>query len=264
MASSFDRQAGSFDRRAGFPDSVCRHVSATVVELVPPGGWLVEIGAGTGQLARYLATARPYLALDLSLPMLQILRQRLPAQRPAGGLQADARLRWPLRDGCASAVFGSRSFHRLDSERLLAEALRVGRPDGFVLLEGRLRRDHGGLRSRLRRRLHELLGQRGLEGLSPFRSWVSLLDAACREGGKVIERLLPASWPVQTTPRECLQSWRSHADLGGLPLERETREEILRELEMWAARTLGPLDEVWDEYEQYVLRGIRWSEKGHG
>src|SRR2546429_2176449 len=111
-ARDFDRQASSFDRHAGLPMAAQHAVADALVRMAAlgPADLVVEIGAGTGQIGRALC-AMPvrYLGVDLSSPMLARFADWSRRHGCAAALAvADANRWWPLRDGSAKAIFGSR------------------------------------------------------------------------------------------------------------------------------------------------------------
>ncbi len=83
QALRFDDQAVDFDRRAGLPADACRAVAEAVAETaenlaIDLPGPLLDLGAGTGEIGVQLAHGkRPYLGLDLSVPMLASFRLKL-------------------------------------------------------------------------------------------------------------------------------------------------------------------------------------------
>jgi SAM-dependent methyltransferase len=106
--------------------------------VAPPGGRIVDVGAGTGTLAIALAGGRPdaeVVAVDRDPAALRIARRKRGAERVVwrDGL-ADA---LPLDDGCADAAVMSLLLHHLDRAGKLAalrEARRVLRPGGTLLV----------------------------------------------------------------------------------------------------------------------------------
>ena len=83
-ALTFDDQAQDFDRRAGLPPEACRSVAEAVAGMADGlVGPLLDLGAGTGEIGLQLALqSRPYVALDLSVPMLASFRRKLGTGRP--------------------------------------------------------------------------------------------------------------------------------------------------------------------------------------
>ncbi len=128
-ASRFDAQATGFDRRAGLPAEAVEAIAAAVVATATPvpGGVLLEIGAGTGEIGVELAraAAMPYVGVDASLSMLARFRSRLHASsasaRHGAIVQADADRLWPIGVGRARIVFMSRALHLLELGRVAAE-----------------------------------------------------------------------------------------------------------------------------------------------
>jgi ubiquinone/menaquinone biosynthesis C-methylase UbiE len=98
---------------------------------------ILELGAGTGRMTRFLAQTFPkarITAVDLSTPYLQVARSRLSGFPRVGFLQADAG-ELPFAEGKFDAVVSVFLFHELPFEARRAvvnESLRVVKNGGFV------------------------------------------------------------------------------------------------------------------------------------
>lgn len=119
----------------------CRgELTALLQELVPPGLDVVELGAGTGRLTRWLAPrCRSLHAFDASAAMLEVARRFVEGLDHAHLAVADHR-DLPLPAACADlAVEGWAWGHLMDGglsqvSAALAEAERVLRPGGRIVL----------------------------------------------------------------------------------------------------------------------------------
>jgi SAM-dependent methyltransferase len=219
---------------------------------VERGGLLVEIGAGTGLVGRWLLEQPVrYLGLDLSRPMLEVFRHRAAGASLA---QADAARPWPLPDGAVRAVFGSRALHLLPAEHVMDEVFRVAAP-GAACVVGRVQRPPESVKARLSREMRRRLRARGFAPRSA--GGRGLLEAALARGARELPRTVAASWPAVHSPRRALADWRSKEGLGGIVLPPGVQEEVLRELEEWAVAELGGLDAERAAEESYVLEGAR-------
>jgi ubiquinone/menaquinone biosynthesis C-methylase UbiE len=251
----FDGQAPQFDRRVGLPERDCRAIAAAVLALAQtgPGDRLLEIGAGTGMIGRwFLEHPVRYVGLDLSRGMLEVFRRRPEAAR-AGLVQADGARPWPLPAGSVRVVFSSRAIHLLPLAHVVDEVFRVV-TSGICLL-GWVERRPQSVKARMSREMQRLVRERGF---TPRTAGSRAFLAACRERGAAeLPRTAVARWPARHTPRQSLDSWRSKPGLGGVVLPPGVQESVLDELESWAARTFGGLDEAWPAEEVYVLEGVR-------
>ncbi|MEA2604672.1 MAG: hypothetical protein QOF89_5664 [Acidobacteriota bacterium] len=257
-AAAFDVQAGSFDRRAGLPPAAVDRIARTLREICPQG-LLLELGAGTGEIgAALIAAGSRYAGLDVSLGMLGVFRGR-SGRAPL--FLADADRPWPVRDGCARAVFASRSAHRLAMDGLVAETLRAAHPDGAVFVLGRVRRERESLRAILRRQMRHLLAERGVEGRGGGEGGEeagrSLLAAFEARGAVPLPDRTAASWTVQERAADSLASWRGKPGLAGTAVDPDLKREVLERLEAWARETFGTLDITREATEAYELAAVR-------
>jgi SAM-dependent methyltransferase len=242
----------------GLPEEDCRAIAAAVLDLaeVRPGGRVIEIGAGTGLIGCCLVDHPVrYLGLDLSRGMLEVFRRR-PGGERAGLVQADAARSWPLPAGAAQAIFSSRTIHLLPLKTVVDEVVRVGAAGGALVL-GRVERRPESVRTRMSRRMRQLMNERGFAA-RPSGGGV-LLDALRRHGARELPRRAVVRWPVRHSPREALAHWRGKAGLGGVVLPPGMQGEVLDELEAWAVRVFGDLDAQQESEEAYVLEGVRLS-----
>jgi SAM-dependent methyltransferase len=92
---------------------------------------VVDLGAGTGQLARRFAPLGvEVLAVEPAANMRAVLRGRLPAIRVVDGTAESI----PLDDGAAEAVVVGNAFHHFDIGGAFVEIRRVLRPNGALAL----------------------------------------------------------------------------------------------------------------------------------
>lgn len=253
---TFDPQAADFDRRAGIPAGAAGDVATAVEELAAGRGVLLDVGAGTGEIGSILARRLPYVGLDVSGPMLAVYRRKLGAGMGAVLVLADAGKRWPIADAAVGTLFLSRAAHLLSPTHLVAEALRVTCPEGATLILGRVRREPGSLRAEMRRQMHRLLADHGVEGRGGERSRRRLTSAFEERGARVSPPREVASWPVVERAAESLEAWREKPGLAGRALEPEIRRDVLRRLERWARDAFGSLEVTHRGCERYELTVI--------
>jgi len=111
--------------RPGWP------VGAADVAGVRPTATVLELGAGTGKLTRVLVTRFDrVIAVEPDAGMRGLLA---PLCRDAD-VRAGSAEAIPLPDRSVDAVFAAEAFHWFDGERALAEAARVLRPRGALVL----------------------------------------------------------------------------------------------------------------------------------
>lgn len=257
---SFDEQAGTFERRAGLPDGVPEQVAEAVRDYagLQPDDLLVEIGAGTGLIGQWLAQLPiRYHGLDSSQPMLDVFAPRLPRRDQVRVQFADANQRWPVADGTAHAVFGSRVFQLLDIAHLVREAHRVAHPDRAMLIQGRLILSPDSPKNRARHKLYEVLTARGLHPRPAERLLQRVLELAEAEGGSILPPRTVATWQRTQRPPEALDDWRQKWSMGGLTPPPDVHAEVLAELDAWTAEAYADPTEPVTAEEKYVLEGVQ-------
>jgi SAM-dependent methyltransferase len=152
---SFDTAAPEYERhRPDYPEEGLRW-AAEILGLAP-GDRVLDVGAGTGKLARGLvALGFDVVAVEPGGPMLEQLRTAVPE---AEALEAPAES-IPLSDASVRSAFAGQAFHWFDRARALPELHRViGAGGGLALLW-----NWWDERDPLQRELGELIGYAGHE-----------------------------------------------------------------------------------------------------
>ncbi len=128
-APDFGRLAAAYDRVRPVDDNWWRVFELVVHEAGLRGARVLDIGCGTGRLARALAeraSARVW-GVDPSARMLDQARAKLPA---SVGLKHGRAERLPFRDGWFDAAVAWLVVHLVDRSLAFPEARRVLRPGG--------------------------------------------------------------------------------------------------------------------------------------
>lgn len=107
-----------------------------ITALVPEGSVAADLGCGTGEVVeRMLGVAGEVIGVDGSARMLDLARKRLPDDAARVSLRIGDLGHLPLRDGEADFVAINMVLHHLFSpEAALAEARRVLRPGGSIVI----------------------------------------------------------------------------------------------------------------------------------
>lgn len=145
----FTTSAGQWDKLRGELFGASFHLSALLALLDPD--WTVgDLGCGTGQIAEALAPwVRQVIAIDESAAMLQAARRRVRGlanvEVRRGSLEA-----LPVPDASLDAVTCVLVLHHVPAPELaLAEAARVLRPGGRLLLTDMMPHDREGYRQQM-------------------------------------------------------------------------------------------------------------------
>lgn len=119
--------------RVGFPDSLFDRLAS--FEIGKPGQQVVDLGTGTGSLARGFARRGCHVVgLDIAAAQLEQAR----ALTEAAGLKVDYRVGRAevtgLPDRSADIVAAGQCWHWFDRARAAAEVARILRPDGSIVI----------------------------------------------------------------------------------------------------------------------------------
>jgi SAM-dependent methyltransferase len=255
---TFDEQAQRYDARVGLPKSVGAAVAQAIMERANAraGDLLVELGAGTGEIGVHFARLpMRYVGLDASAAMLEVFRAKAAEALPSL-VVADCNQPWPLPDGSAAVVFASRVIHLLDPEHITRETVRICRSAGYLIL-GRVLRDPGSLKSRLRRRRQELLVEAGINPRQGEEGTRRVVERCLAAGGMSLGRRVVAEWTGATTPAQIIAGWESLTRMGSVPVDAITRAEICNDLRHWARAEIGDLDRPEAFRERYAIDVVR-------
>jgi SAM-dependent methyltransferase len=134
MKADFGATAKDYARhRAGFPDSLFRRLAA--FEIGEPGQVVVDLGTGTGSLARGFASRGcRVIGIDIAKPLLEAASQ-LDA---AVGVRIDYRIgraeATGLPEASVDVVTAGQCWHWFDRPRAAAEITRILRPEGRIVI----------------------------------------------------------------------------------------------------------------------------------
>ena len=133
----FDRKAGGWDRDTK-GDDLCRRLEALVSGFgIPHGGWVLDVGTGTGILHPYLLSAVGetgwVMAFDFSSCMLAEAMRKSCSEHLAC-FQADVTA-IPLADGTCDSVICFAAFPHFDrKQKAMREMARVTKPGGRIAI----------------------------------------------------------------------------------------------------------------------------------
>ena len=131
LGDSFHHVSGDYDRgRPRYPPAAV----AAMLAGLPDEPEVVDIGAGTGQLAEALVEAGARVtAVEPGPETRSVLKRRVGERVRVLDSRAED---LPLADESADLVVCADSFHWLDAERAVAEFRRVLRPGGRLSISG--------------------------------------------------------------------------------------------------------------------------------
>ncbi len=217
-ARSFETVAQEYERhRPGYPAEAIAWAAARLG--LERGARVLDVGAGTGKLARALVAAGfDVAAVEPGEAMLDQLRITVPEAEPH---EAPAEA-IPLPAESVAAAFAGQAFHWFDRERALPELHRVVQPGGGLVLLWNWWDE----RDPLQRALGELVGYSGHE---PYREEELPAAPWFREAGRTVIETAQESTP------DALVGYLSTAS-AFLVADPDERERVLGEVHALASR----------------------------
>ncbi len=215
----FDRAAAFYDATRGFPPGVEQDVAATITThaRLSRESRVLEIGVGTGRIAlplsRYVGS---YIGVDLSRPMMDVLRQK-QAGEPIALVEGDA-TQLPFAAPQFDLALAIHVFHLIPSWRAVVTELgRVVRPGGAVLI------NHFDPPSEIIQQWLHFLERHGVRDhsrIAGVRDITIIGDALAAEGFATREEGVAAEWTQSTRPLDTLDNlaqriWSSTWEIPG-------------------------------------------------
>ncbi len=251
--SAYDATASSFDRHRMLPEGIPEAIRTAILAYINTSRpRLLDLGAGTGRIGwAFAAAGDDYVGIDLSLGMLGEFMRRTSERDIAAPrlVQADGE-HLPFPDATFDGVMLIQVFGGMRGWlRLLVEARRVLRTTG-ALIVGQSVAPTGGIDACMKQHLASLFDEMGVQSdRKNARSDVLRWLESNAAGGS---RIVATAWTVERTPRGFLDRHRTGARFSVLPLP--AKDDALRKLSTWAAKTFGSLDAISSERHEFELR----------
>jgi ubiquinone/menaquinone biosynthesis C-methylase UbiE len=236
----FDHAVGYYDETRGLSPEVQDETVRRLRDALGPAASVIEVGAGTGQIAIPLArSGLRVLAVDLSAPMLRRLEQHARDQGAHVPTVVGDATRLPIGDAACDAVVMRHVLHLVaDWRQALDEVVRIVRPGGSFLVSIT---DYTGLYRTLQERFLRAAG--GLPvavGLRPDDA-ASLEHELAGHGatGSVLE---PVRGQRTLTVSSFLENMERGVYTWTWAASPTVRRHAVRSVRRWARRHLGRLD----------------------
>lgn len=262
---SFDRAAQTYDQTRGFPPSIADLVADCAQQMLGPVALALEVGVGTGRIARPLsARGVPLVGIDLSAAMMQQLRANLAAGTPSPLLVQGDAASLPIATGVADAVVAVHVFHLIANWRAaLDEVRRVLRPGGALLTgyEGRPADSPG---ARLMTRWDEIVRAAGwLEHHPPLHEFDDIKTYLLATGAELTEQAV-GEWTVTRTLSRQIETIEHRTWSTTWDVPDEFFPRCLAELRAWAAREFGGLDAAYEVPHRFIWQHFAWPAPAAG
>ncbi|MGQ0602951.1 MAG: class I SAM-dependent methyltransferase [Anaerolineales bacterium] len=258
MSVNFDRAASIYEATRGFPPGIGEVVAEAAVEMMGGPVRALEIGVGTGRIARPLAARGVRLVgVDLSRKMMAELVQRAAGPVPVL-LNADA-TRLPLANQHFDAALSVHVFHLIPNwQEALNELRRVLRPGG-VYLTGSDWRPPDAIAGRFFEKWREIVKARGLPGDYPGARDFEDVKKFLLDTGATMEERFVGEWRVARTVAHALETIEHRTWSSTWDVPEQFFSECLAELRAWAEREFGPPETTFTATHKFCWQAFRWE-----
>jgi len=254
---SFDRAAGFYDQTRAFPAGMSEHVAAVAVEWLGANSNVLEIGVGTGRIAKPLLAAGVHITgIDLSRNMMNRLRETL-GDLPAPALLNGDITRLPFASESFDAVIGVHILHLVGGwQQAIDEAMRVMKAGGALLLGRNTHRPNDA--QAIRAQLGDLMEKFNVKRSSLGVREDDVEQELLRRGAKVETRETPAVITQGSVAQEIddianrvwSSTWAIPDDVIG---------EIVAQLKANASREYGTLQHTFDVPHTFTWKKFTWE-----
>lgn len=259
ISFSFDnRVAQRYNAQRAHPLEVAERIGAAIAAQVGVGGRVLEIGVGTGRIARPVAAAGcRVVGFDISAEMLGEVggEGKRPLFPHLSLLQADMH-EPPFAANTFDAVVAVHVLHLArDWQRVLVWSARSLRPGG-AFIQGDDWIDPESVVGRLR----DELRQRALAlspHLRPPAAGISKQDWLADLGGNQVSELVAAEWTTWVSPAERLEAVANKMDAESWFLPDDMFTTLLQELQEYAACHWPDLDRRQPVTRRFILKITR-------
>jgi len=252
---SFDRVANIYDQTRGHPPEVAEKVGAVAHSLLPAGR-VLEIGVGTGRIARpLLQRGVEVTGLDLSLNMLHRLVEQLPPDPAPRLAQADATC-LPFPAGAFQAVLSVHVLHLIPNWEQALEEMRRVLARGGVYLIGFDQRDPASPISRTNDQWRAIAGRYLEDPNHPGVRDFDRVERYLEQAGGHKETIEAVAWEVAFNPGEYIRQIEAGMFSYTWRLDPALVPTCAAELRQWAAGQFGGLERsisvprqfIWERY----------------
>jgi ubiquinone/menaquinone biosynthesis C-methylase UbiE len=255
---SFDTAAHIYDATRGFPAGIADQVADLALEMLGPSRNALEVGVGTGRIARpLLARGVRVTGVDISTKMMRRLWEALPHDSARPPLVQGAAEALPLAAEAFEAVVSVHVFHLMANwMAAIDEVRRVLRPGGCLLC-GYEARPQDSPGARLMERWREIIAARGFGARRASHDFDDI-KAALVAGGAEVEERSAGNWAVPRTVSEHLVSVEHRTWSSTWHVPDGFFAGCLDELRGWAAAEFGDLERVHSVPHTFVWQRFRW------
>jgi SAM-dependent methyltransferase len=258
-SKSFDRAADIYDETRGFPPGIADLVADSAARALPPGGRLLDVGVGTGRIAKpMLARGFRVTGVDLSPKMMRRLLETLAPGAPGPALVRAEAAQLPFASGRFDAVISVHVFHLIaDWRGALAEVRRMLKPEG-VFLTGYEWRPPDAPAARLLKAWQEIVRSKGLAAGNPGAQEFDDVKAALFEMGAAMDEWAVGEWATTRTLARHIETVEHRTWSATWDVPDDFFAQCLDELRAWAVREYGALEREFATPRKFVWQRFRW------
>lgn len=257
---SFDRAADFYDATRSFPPGIAEQVARSVQSVLPPAAHLLEIGVGTGRIARPLLEQGSHLTgVDIAPRMMRRLLESLaPGALAPDLIEADAS--WlPLSAHHFDAVVCVHVYHLLPEwERVVGEVLRMLKPGGIHLVGYNWRSEDSPF-VRIQEQFRRIAKPYGAQGRYPGAPRFENVAQALIDSGAVMDEWSAAEWEETHSVGEAVTAIEQRTWSGTWTVAEDAFPACIAALREWARKEFGSLEREFTLPYKFIWQRFCWK-----
>jgi ubiquinone/menaquinone biosynthesis C-methylase UbiE len=260
QSTNYDPVADRYDTSRDWPEAVAAAFVAALAFVLPPGEPILEIGVGTGRIARPLSKrGLPLTGVDVSMKMLVRCQSQLDSAMAIRLLQADAAA-LPFADSSFGGVYTVHVFHLVAGwQKAIEEIRRILRSDGVYLnstsddvASDIVNHMDVGWETVLVRKGFSPLNRPGVRSKATF-------EQQMRQLGAEVELIKVGRWTEDYSPRLRLQQTAARMMPVTWHIPAPMFQTCLTDYERWLKAQYNDLDTRLELVKEVTLEVWRWE-----
>jgi ubiquinone/menaquinone biosynthesis C-methylase UbiE len=257
---SFDRAADFYDSTRGHPAGVSEKIASALANNLPPNARLLEVGIGTGRIARPLLDhGFAITGVDISRKMMKRLSKQLDSANSTIDLaEADA-LRLPFSNRVFNAAISVHVIHLVSEwKKLLFEVHRVISKPGSITI-GYDWRPEDTPAGMLRNKWDEICSDYSNHVRHDFKKRFQDVQETLKDMGGHFQEWTAVEWSTKSNIRNDIEKIEARTWSSTWQLDDDQFMAALQQIKEWAEATFEQIDYEYTHSLKFIWQKFSWK-----